>query len=49
MSMCSNCMYYWKEDGEPFAQCRYCDERSPAPCEYEETEEYAKDFDEWTP
>ena len=41
----SNCGYYWKEEGELFARCHYPDDGTPAPCEYDDDEDY-EDFDD---
>lgn len=36
----SNCGYYWQEDGEDYPRCHYPDDGTPAPCEYDDEDDY---------
>lgn len=38
---CSDCVYYWREDGDDYPSCKW-EPKEPgdmAPCEYDESEE----------
>ena len=40
---CSECGYYWQEEGEQFPCCHFNGPEGWAPCEYEEEEEEIED------
>lgn len=42
MSKCAdmNCGYYWQEPGEEYPRCHCPDDGFPAPCEYDDEDEY---------